>query len=276
MHEALAQVQKLLGNRYLLERELGRGGMATVYLARDAAGRQVAVKVLRPELRPIAGGARFRREIEILRRLRHPNIVGLLESPDAGVPAHFVMPYVAGESLHARLARQGALPLPMVARIAEDMAAALDHAHAHGVIHRDVKPGNVLLEGDRARMCDFGLARALADAASASTSSSGMVVGTPEYMSPEQSSGGAIGSAADIYSLGCVLYEMLTGERPFAGTTGQALAVQHLSAAPRSIRVIRPEVPEAVEQVVFAAMAKAPEDRPGSAGEVAKGIKDRG
>jgi serine/threonine-protein kinase len=277
MEEALGQVQKLLGNRYRLERELGRGGMATVYLARDETGRQVAVKVLRPELRPIVGATRFRREIEILERLRHPNIVSLQDYEDAGTRPYFVMPYVAGESLHARLARDGPLPLAMVADIARDMAAALDYAHAHGVIHRDVKPGNVLLELDRARMCDFGLARAVADAASESVSSSGLVVGTPDYMSPEQSTGGQpVGPAADVYSLGCVLYEMLTGELPFTGATAQALLAQHLSAVPRSIRVVRPDVSEAVERAVFAAMAKAPEDRPGSAGEVAARVADRG
>ena len=237
--ETLARVQELLGSRYRLERELGRGGMATVYLARDEGDREVAVKVLRPELRPVIGATRFRREIEILERLQHPNIVRLLDSREAGTRVYFVMPYVAGESLHARLARDGPLPLAMVADIARDMAAALDYAHAHGVIHRDVKPGNVLLESDRARMCDFGLARAVADATSESFSSSGLVVGTPDYMSPEQSIGGQpVGPAADIYSLGCVLYEMLTGERPFKGATAQAVAAQHLSASPRSIRAV--------------------------------------
>jgi serine/threonine-protein kinase len=187
----------------------------------------------------------------------------MLDLGSAGDLLYYVMPFVAGESLRSLLNRAGALELPRVHLIARQLADAIDYAHSQNVIHRDIKPENILLDGDRALICDFGLARAIDQSATEPISSSGLILGTPAYMSPEQIMGADdIDGRCDIYALGCVLYEMLTGEVPFSGPTAQAIGARHLRERPRSIRVVRPEVPEQLEAGVFAAMAKLPEDRP--------------
>jgi eukaryotic-like serine/threonine-protein kinase len=270
MRPTLDVLREAVAERYAVEREIGHGAMSRVYLATPAGGgAPVAVKVLRPELAVVVGAARFHREIQILRRLRHPGIVPVLESDTAGSLLYLVMPYIAGEDLHARLGRTGPLPIPEALSIASDLAAAIDYAHAQGIVHRDIKPANVLLEGRRALVCDFGLARAIDRAAVEPLSSSGLVIGTPAYMSPEQATGQeTVGTASDIYALGCVLYEMLAGELPFIGATPQAVIARHVSAAPPALRTVRPEVPAPVEAVVMAALAKEPKQRPGSAAEL--------
>ena len=207
MISELEAVRAALEPRYRVLEELGRGSMARVYLAEDAErGERVAVKVLRAELAAILGATRFRREVEILRRLRHPNIVPLLDSSELGSRLFYVMPVVPGGSLKARLAREGSLPVDEALEIGRDMATAIDYAHGEDVLHRDITPANVLLEGGRALIADFGIARAIETAGSESFSSSGLVLGTPAYMSPEQATGGEVGRHSDIYSLGCVLY----------------------------------------------------------------------
>jgi serine/threonine protein kinase len=266
MTESLAALRGALAGRYRVDRVLGRGGMATVYLAEDLSGRgQVAIKVLRPELKAILGATRFRREIEILTRLHHPNILPLLDTQEAGNMLYYVMPYVTGDSLRALLEREGPLSIERTLAITRDVAAALDYAHSHNVVHRDIKPGNVLLERDRALVCDFGVSRALLQASTEPISSSGLVVGTAAYMSPEQAMGrGGVDARTDIYALGCVIYEMLTGEQPFSGPTSQAIIARKISGKPRAIRTVRPEVAGAMEQAILEALAKEPEARPRS------------
>ncbi|HEX3235803.1 MAG TPA: serine/threonine-protein kinase [Gemmatimonadales bacterium] len=261
-----------LAGRYRVERELGRGGMATVFLAvRADDDRPVAVKVLHPQFAMALGPERFHREIEILSRLRHERIVPVLESDEAGALLYLVMPYAPGETLRARLDREGRLPMAAVLSISADIAEALDYAHGQNVLHRDIKPENVLLDGDRALVCDFGLARAINRAAMEPLSSSGLVIGTPAYMSPEQGMAEEdLSPACDIYALGCVVYEMLTGELPFTGATAQAVIARHLADRPRSMRALRPGLPDHVEHAVFAALAKEPAERPGSAGAMAQ------
>jgi serine/threonine protein kinase len=267
MREALATLQETIGQRYRLLREIGRGGMATVYLAEDTErGTQVALKVLRRELTVILGGTRFRREIEILTRLEHANIVPVLDSSEAGARFYFVMPYVSGNSLRTRLDRDGPVPLEDVVRIATDVAHAIDYAHGRGVLHRDIKPENILLEGSRALVCDFGVAQAIEVAGGESFSSSGLVVGTPAYMSPEQATGDPVDRRSDVYGLGCVLYEMLAGEPPFSGETAQAVLARKLGEPPRALRTVRPDVPQAIERAVLLALEKDPARRPARAG----------
>jgi eukaryotic-like serine/threonine-protein kinase len=272
MRPTLDVLREAVADRYAIEREIGHGAMSRVYLATPAGSdHPVALKLLRPELAVVVGAARFHREIEILSRLRHPGIVPVVESGTAGALLYLVMPYIAGEDLQARLGRTGPLPIPEALSIASDLAAAIDYAHGQGIVHRDIKPANVLLEGGRALVCDFGLARAIDRAALEPLSSSGLVIGTPAYMSPEQATGQeTVGTASDIYALGCVLYEMLAGELPFTGATPQALIARHLSAPAPPIRTVRPEVPAGVEAAVMAALAKEPEQRPGNAAELVR------
>jgi serine/threonine-protein kinase len=267
MHSIQKRLIEALADRFRLQREIGRGGMATVYLAEDlVGGGPVAVKVLRPELASSVGGSRFHREIEIASRLRHPHILPLLGSGQSGEFLYYSMPYVAGDSLQALLERQGRLPLAQVLAVAGDIAGALDYAHAHNVVHRDIKPANVLLEGDKAVVCDFGVARAIVRATTDQSSSSGLVFGTAAYMSPEQATGmGEVDARSDIYALGCVIYEMLTGEPAFSGPTPQAIIARHLHEPPRPIRTVRPEITREMEAVVLAALAKEPNSRPASA-----------
>jgi serine/threonine-protein kinase len=252
--------------------------MGRVYRADDLVrGGEVAIKVLRPELAAALGHDRFLREIRILGRLHHPNILPLLDSREGGGSLYSVSPYIAGSSLERRLAREGSLPLEEVVRIAHDVAAALDYAHRHDVIHRDIKPGNVLLAQDRAIVCDFGIARAVELAGGDRlVSSSGFALGTPAYMSPEQATAGAIDSRCDVYGLGCVLYEMLAGEPPFTGPTAQAVLARSLSGEFRPVRTVRPDLPAAAEAAIRSALASDPDRRPRTAAQLVERFAETG
>ena len=258
------QVSAALADRYRLERELGAGGMATVYLAEDLKhDRKVAVKVLRPEIGAALGAERFLLEIKTTANLRHPHIVPLYDSGAAGEGLlYYVMPLVEGESLRDRLTRDKQLPIDEALRIAGEVADALSYAHARGVIHRDIKPENIMLEGGHAVVADFGIARAVSAAGGERLTQTGMAIGTPVYMSPEQAAGGSdIDGRSDLYSLGCVLYEMLGGQPPFTGPTAAAIARQHLIADPPPITNLRPAVPAAVVDALQRALSKSPADR---------------
>jgi TolB-like protein len=270
-------LQGALSASYTLERELGRGGMATVYLARDARhGRAVALKVLHQDLAASLGPERFRREIAFAATLQHPHILTVLDSGETSAgDLWFTMPYVEGESLRDRLRRQTQLSLEDAVRITREVALALDFAHKHGIVHRDVKPENILLTSDgQALLADFGIARGLAAGASGTTlTATGVVVGTAAYMSPEQaSSERTLGPASDVYSLGAVCYEMLAGEPPFTGATAQAIIAKMMSSPAPSVRRIRGSVPETVDSVVRRALAPVPADRWATAGEFAKAL----
>jgi serine/threonine-protein kinase len=264
MADPVGQLQAALAGRYAVGRELGRGGMAHVYQARDLQhDRDVAIKVLRPELVSSTAAERFLREVRIEARLQHPHILPLHDSGRAGGLLYYVMPYVEGETLRDRLARERQLPLETALRITREVADALTHAHRAGVVHRDIKPGNILLAGDHAIVADFGIARAVAAAADDQITESGLAIGTPEYMSPEQASGDAAAAdpRADIYALGCVLYEMLAGEPPFHGRTAQVVLARHRTDPPPSLRVVRPNLPPQVQAAIETALAKVPADR---------------
>jgi tetratricopeptide (TPR) repeat protein len=259
----LQRLKAVLADRYRIERELGRGGMATVYLAEDLKHhRQLAIKVLNPELTASVGADRFLREIEIAARLNHPNILMLIDSGEADGFLYYVMPYVAGESLRDRLNREPQLPIADALEITREVAAALSHAHAHDVVHRDIKPENIMLDAGRAIVTDFGIARAVTVAGGEKLTATGVAVGTPHYMSPEQATGReAIDGRSDIYALGCVLYEMLGGDPPFTGSSAQAILARHSVDPVPNLRTIRTTVPEAVAQAVERALAKVPADR---------------
>ena len=274
---SLEELQAALGGAYTIERELGRGGMATVYLARDTKHqRAVALKVLLPDLAASLGPERFRREITTAAQLQHPHILGVFDSGEtADGQLWFTMPYVEGETLRARLAREHQLPISDALRITREIADALDYAHDANVIHRDIKPENILLtkRGD-ALLADFGIARALSDGASltgeqrAGLTMTGLSVGTPQYMSPEQASGErGLDARSDVYALGAVCYEMLTGEPPFSAPTQQAVIAKMMSTDASSVRVLRPGVSEPLAQVLQRALARVPGDRWRSAGE---------
>jgi serine/threonine-protein kinase len=258
MDDVQARLQAALSGRYVLEAELGHGGMAVVYRALDLKHhRPVAIKVLRPELAAALGPDRFLREIEIAAGLTHPHILSLHDSGEAAGLPYYVMPLVAGESLRDRLARAQALPPEDAIRIAWEVADALHYAHQHGVLHRDIKPDNILLAGDHAVVSDFGIARAVAVAGTEPLTQTGMTVGTPAYMSPEQAAGEPeLDARSDIYSLGCVLYEMLTGAPPFAGRSAQAVLAQQRAQPPPPLRATRGAVAPQVEQVIRRALAK--------------------
>jgi serine/threonine-protein kinase len=265
------RLQSKLADRYQIERELGRGGMATVFLAKDVRhDREVAIKVLHPELSASIGADRFEREIKLSARLQHPHILGLIDSGQADGLLYYVMPFVKGESLRDRLEREGQLPIEDAVQITLEVADALGHAHSMGIIHRDIKPENILLSGGHALVADFGIARAATEAGAQKLTQTGMAVGTPVYMAPEQSVGDTIGPTADLYSLGCVLYEMLAGEPPFTAKNPQALMARHAMEAVPSVRIVRNTVPQEVEDTIFAAMAKVPADRPQSAAQFAE------
>ncbi len=248
--------------RFRLERELGHGGMATVYLARDLRDdSRIALKVIRLELISLLGAERFAREIRIASSLRHPSILPVLDSGQAdGIP-YYVTPYVEGDSLAHRLKHEGQLPLADALDIASQIADALEVAHAEGFVHRDIKPGNILLADGRAILADFGIARAVDVVTDEKLTESGVVLGTPAYMSPEQGTGGRIDRRSDIYSLGCVLFEMLTGSPPFSGSTGQSIRARHAADPIPSVRTVRDTVSPSLEAVIFKAMAKVPADR---------------
>ena len=257
------RLQAALAGRYTIERELGHGGMAVVHLAVDLRhGRRVALKVLRPELAAELGAERFLREIRIAAGLQHPGVLPLYDSGDAGGILYYVMPYVEGESLRDRLTREGALPLADALAIAGEVADALGYAHAHEVVHRDVKPENILLSGGHALVADFGIARAIGAAGGDQLTETGIAVGTPAYMSPEQASAERpMDGRTDIYALGCVLYEMLAGEPPFSGPTAQAVLARHTLDPVPPLRTVRPDLPAHVERATLRALAKTPGDR---------------
>jgi eukaryotic-like serine/threonine-protein kinase len=262
----LAQTQ--LAGRYTIERELGHGGMATVYLADEIRyGRPVAIKVMRPDFAHTLGSERFLREIGIAARLSHPHLVPLLDSGDAGGMLYYVSAYLPGGSLRDRLAREGRLPVADALRIAAEVGAGLDYAHRAGFVHRDVKPENILFADGHALLADFGIARATCEDGERVTAV-GFVLGTPEYMSPEQASGEPhLDARSDVYSLACVLFEMLAGEPPFRGTSSRSVFAKHLTEAPRSLRALRPEVPATVDSAVHRALAKDPLQRWASVAE---------
>jgi serine/threonine-protein kinase len=263
MTDPISRLKTTLADRYTIERELGSGGMATVYLAEDIKHkRRVAVKVLRPEVAAAVGPDRFLHEIETVAKLTHPHIVPLHDSGVADGLLFHVMPYVEGESLRERLAREKQLPIGDALRIAGEVADALDYAHRHGVVHRDIKPENILLEEQHAVVADFGIARAIHAAGGARLTETGIAVGTPAYMSPEQAGGDRdLDGRSDLYSLGCVLYEMLAGEPPFTGPTVESLLHQHLSVSPRPVTELRPAVDRDTREIVAKALAKTPADR---------------
>jgi serine/threonine protein kinase len=274
MPDSLDRLKSAIADHYQIERELGHGAMATVYLAHDIQlNRDVAIKVLLPELGFVLGPERFRREIEVVTEMSHPHILPIYDSGEAGGELYYVMPYVAGESLRARLFRERQIPLDDALRIAAEVASALDHSHRHGVIHRDIKPENILLEDGRALVADFGIARAVNAVGKGKLTSTGVSIGTPTYMSPEQGMADPkLDSRTDIYSLGCVLYEMLAGSPPFTGRTTQALIARHSLDAVPSLSVVRATIPEEVEEVVTRALAKVPADRFSTAGEFAHAL----
>ena len=263
-----------LADRYALNRELGRGGMATVYLAEDLKHqRKVAVKVLRPELAATLGPDRFVREIRIAAQLTHPHVLPLFDSGEAAGFLYYVMPYIEGESLRDRLTREGRLPVADVIRLTDQFASALTYAHGHGIIHRDIKPENILLAGDQAIVADFGIAHAVEAAGGDRLTATGLAVGTPAYMSPEQGMGAAqLDARTDVYALGCVVYEMLAGRAPFQGATPQALLARHVADAVPDLRTTDPEIPLFVQRAVERAMAKEPDDRFPSAAAFAEAL----
>src|SRR2546425_506697 len=263
MADLLERVRASLAGRYTIERELGRGGMATVYLAEDLKHhRQVAVKVLKPELAALLGPERFLHEIQVTSHLQHPHILPLFDSGHADRFVFYVMPFVDGESLRDRLSREKQLPIEDAFEITRAVASALDYAHRHGVIHRDIKPENVLLHDGQALVADFGVALAVTAAGGGRLTETGLSIGTPHYMSPEQATGERqITARSDVYSLGSVLYEMLVGEPPFSGPTAQAIVAKVLTERPQPIVPRRDTVPLHVEAAVLNALAKLPADR---------------
>jgi TolB-like protein/tetratricopeptide (TPR) repeat protein/tRNA A-37 threonylcarbamoyl transferase component Bud32 len=270
----IARVRKALAATYAIERVLGEGGMATVYLATDLKHRrQVAVKVMRPELAATLGADRFLREVEIAAQLSHPHILPVHDSGDAGGILYYVMPYVEGESLHERIRRETSLPVDEALRIAREVSEALAYAHGRKIIHRDIKPANIMLSAGHALVADFGIARGVGAAGGAAITKTGLAVGTPQYMSPEQASGSAaVDSRSDIFAVGCVLYEMIAGEPPFTGPTPQAIVIRSLTETPRSLSTTREGLSPAVDAVVSRALAKNPADRWQTAGEFAKAL----
>jgi eukaryotic-like serine/threonine-protein kinase len=275
MTDLLSQLQEGLAGSYALERELGRGGMATVFLARDLKhDRPVALKVLHPEVAAGLGTERFLREIKLAARLQHPHILTVLDSGEAARRLWFTMPFIEGESLRDRLRREGQLPIADAVRITREAALALDYAHRHGAVHRDIKPENILLADGQALVADFGIARALGGGDERLTET-GLTLGTPAYMSPEQAAGDkSLDARTDTYSLGIVLYEMFAGEPPFAAPTAQAMMARRMLEAPRPLRELRDTVPEGVAQAVARALARSPADRFATAAEFARALEE--
>ncbi len=272
--DPVESLRSALADRYALVREVGRGGMATVYLAQDLKHpRQVALKVLRPEVAGALGADRFLQEIVVVSRLQHPHILGLLDSGTAGEVLYYVMPYVEGESLRHRLDRESQLPVDAAVTIAREVAGALDYAHAQGVVHRDIKPENILLSAGQALVADFGIAKALDAAGGEKLTETGLSLGTPHYMSPEQASATrSLDGRSDVYALGCVLYEMLAGAPPFTGPSAQSILARHSIDPVPSLHTVRGTVPAGIEWAITKAMAKVPADRFASAGEFADAL----
>jgi serine/threonine-protein kinase len=276
MYAGLEQLASALADHYRIERELGQGGMATVYLAQDLKhDRKVAIKVLRPELAAVIGAERFLAEIKTTANLQHPHILPLFDSGVAEGFLYYVMPVVEGESLRDRLEREKQLPIADAVRIGTEVAGALDYAHRHGVIHRDIKPENILLHDGRALVGDFGIALAASKAGSTRMTETGMSLGTPQYMSPEQAMGEReITARSDVYALGCVVYEMLCGEPPFSGPTAQAIVAKVLTEEPRPLLPRRHTIPPHVEKAVLIALEKLPADRFATPAEFATALQD--
>ena len=274
MNQPPSRLVGALADRYQLERELGAGGMATVYLAQDLRhDRKVAIKIMRPELAAVIGAERFLSEIRTTANLQHPHILPLFDSGQADSFLFYVMPFVEGESLRDRLSREKQLPIADAVRIATEVASALDYAHRHGVIHRDIKPENILLHDGSALVADFGIALAASKAGGTRITETGMSLGTPHYMSPEQAMGEReITARSDIYALGAVTYEMLVGEPPFSGPTAQAIVAKVLTEDPRPLVPRRRSIPPEVEETVLTALEKLPADRFGSAQEFSAGL----
>ncbi len=272
MPSNLERLRSALADRYAVESEIGRGGMATVFLAEDLRHeRKVAIKVLHPDLAATLGTDRFLREIKIAAGLNHPHILPLFDSGEAAGSLYFAMPYVEGESLQERLEAEVQLPIDEAVAIAAEVAEGLDYAHRQGVIHRDIKPGNILLSEGHALIADFGVARAIG----AASEGEGLAVGTPNYMSPEQATADAnVDGRSDVYALGCVLWEMLAGEPPFGGPTPQAIMARKAVEEAPDVRHVRGRVPEALEECLEAALAPAPADRFSSAAEFASALRD--
>src|SRR4029453_205280 len=279
MPDIRAALQNGLAGSHTIERELGRGGMAQVFLARDLKhDRLVALKVLDPDLARAIGSERFLREIKVAARLQPPHILTVHDSGE--IPGNgrdptllwFSMPYVEGETLRERLTREGQLPLPAAVTIARETADALAYAHEHGVIHRDIKPENLLLTGGHTMVADFGVARALGDEVQHLTGT-GLAIGTPEYMSPEQATSGHVDGRSDIYALGCVLYEMIAGQPPYAGPTPAHVLGRAMTEPYRPLRSLRETVPPALDQVAATPLARAPGDRYSTAAEVARALR---
>jgi serine/threonine-protein kinase len=270
-------LQAAIAERYAIEREIGAGGMATVYLARDIKhDRQVALKVLKPELGAVLGVDRFLAEIKVTAHLQHPNLLPLFDSGEASGLLFYVMPFVEGESLRARLDREKQLPVDEAVRIAVAVANALDYAHKHGVIHRDLKPGNILIQSGQPVVADFGIALAVTNAGGQRITQSGLSVGTPQYMSPEQATGErTVDGRTDIYSLGAVTYEMLTGDPPHVGTTTQAIIAKLMTEDVRPINVLRRTVPPYLDAAVRHALEKLPADRFATAHEFSEALSGR-
>ena len=269
----VGRVRRVLAEQYRIERVVGEGGMATVFRAEDLKHRRkVAVKVMRPELAATLGSDRFLREVEIAAQLNHPHIVAMHDSGDTDGVLYYVMPFIEGESLTQRLAREGALPVSDALRIARQVADALAHAHKRGIIHRDIKPGNIMLSEGHALVADFGIARALRSSAAAITTA-GLAIGTPHYMSPEQATGSReVDERTDVYAVGAVLYEMLAGEPPFTGRSAQAIISRSITEPHRPLAVTRPGLPPSLEPLLSQALAKSANDRVGSAEDLSHEI----
>ncbi|HEY6108083.1 MAG TPA: serine/threonine-protein kinase, partial [Gemmatimonadales bacterium] len=269
-----ARLTAALADRYRIERELGAGGMATVYLAQDLKhDRKVAVKVLKPELAAVLGADRFLAEIKVTANLQHPNLLPLFDSGEADGFLYYVMPYVEGETLRARLERERQLPVDDVVRLVTLLANALDYAHSQGVIHRDLKPENILLPAGQPVIADFGIALAVAQAGGSRVTETGLSLGTPHYMSPEQAAGERdLDARSDQYALAAVTYEMLSGEPPHTGPTAQVIIARLMTEKPRSLRATRPGVPAAMDLAVGRALAKSPADRFPSCGTFAQAL----
>jgi serine/threonine protein kinase len=271
----LGRLAEALSDRYRVERELGAGGMATVYLAEDLRNqRRVAVKVLRSDLSALLGTERFLNEIRVTANLQHPHILPLFDSGEAEGRLFYVMPYVEGEALSERIGREKQLPVEEAVRITREVAGALDYAHRHGVIHRDIKPANVLLQDGTALVADFGIALAVRNAGGARLTETGLSLGTPYYMSPEQATGDRqLDARSDVYSLGAVLYEMLTGDPPHTGSTAQAVIAAVVTEQPRDVAARRPRLAPHVAEVVHRALEKLPADRYATAGDFARALE---
>jgi len=276
MSDQFTELKSALAGHYEIEREIGKGGMSNVYLARDERhSREVALKVLRPELAAIIGAERFVKEIEVTANLQHPNILPLYDSGEAGGFLYYVMPYLEGESLRIKLNREKQLSVEDTVEIAKAVAAALEFAHQHDVIHRDIKPENILLQAGQALVADFGIALAVSQAGGTRLTETGLSLGTPHYMSPEQATGDReIDGRSDVYSLGAVVYEMLTGDPPHTGNTMQAIVAKVLTETPTPISRTRDMIPSNVDDAVQRALAKSPADRFASAANFAVALTD--